>query len=205
MEKTEVWAVVVAAGSGTRFGTPKHNALLNGVPLWQAARDALLAGGVSHVVVVGDVPHGIPGGARRQDSVANGLAAIPDSADMILIHDAARPNGSPNLVRSVLRRLEEGDVDGVVPGLNVTDTIKQVDGEAVQRTLDRAALIAVQTPQGFRAEALRSAHASVATEVTDDAQMVEHNGGRVVIVPGELANTKVTFQGDLETLEEVSS
>ena len=75
--------------------------------------------------------------------MANGLAVIPDTADVILIHDAARPNGSPDLVRSVLRRLDEGDVDGVVPGLSVTDTIKLVDGEAVERVGEKSIVAAL--------------------------------------------------------------
>ncbi len=205
MEKNEVWGVVVAAGNGSRFGAPKHSLLFHGVPLWQAARDRLLEGGVAEVVVVGDVPSGISGGYRRQDSVANGLAAIPSSADLILVHDAARPNVSADLVRSVIGRLEAGGVDGVVPGLALTDTVKQVDGAAVARTLDRTTLFAVQTPQGFTADALRSAHASVVVDVTDDAQMVELNHGTVVIVAGEPGNTKVTFRGDLERIEAASS
>jgi len=178
MEQTETWAVLVAAGSGSRFGGPKHSLLLDGAPLWSIARDRLLAGGVDGVVVVGDVEGGVPGGSRRQDSVNN------------------------DLVRLVISRLQEGDVDGVVPAVPTRDTMKQVDGDLVVATVDRASLVAVQTPQGFGADALRRAHQIVRVDVTDDAQMIELSGGAVVIVPGEPENSKVTFPGDLERIAE---
>jgi len=197
MEQTETWAVVVAAGSGSRFGGPKHALLLGGVPLWSIARDRLLAGGVDGVVVVGDVEGGVPGGRRRQDSVSNGLAAVPGCAQWILVHDAARPVASADLVGRVISRLQEGDMDGVVPAVPTRDTMKQVDGDLVIATVDRAALVAVQTPQGFGAAALRRAHKLVGVDVTDDSQMIELSGGAVVIIPGEPENVKVTFPGDL--------
>jgi 2-C-methyl-D-erythritol 4-phosphate cytidylyltransferase/2-C-methyl-D-erythritol 2,4-cyclodiphosphate synthase len=202
MEQTETWAVVVAAGSGLRYGGPKHSLLLNDEPLWSIARDRLLAGGVGNVVVVGDVPGGIPGGRRRQDSVNKGLEAVPDSARWILVHDAARPAASADLVRHVISRLQEGDVDGVIPAVPARDTMKQVEGELVVGTVDRVSLVAVQTPQGFGAKALRRAHQFVDVDVTDDAQMIELSGGKVVVIPGEPENTKVTFAGDLEGIAE---
>lgn len=191
-----VWGIVVAAGSGDRFGGPKQRAVLAGRPLWQWAREALLAGGVSRVVVVGDVDGGIPGGARRQDSVAVGLAELPDEVTHVLVHDAARPLASAGLVRSVVAALSAGS-EAVVPAVPVRDTIKRVAAGRVVATVDRSGLVAVQTPQGFAVEVLRRAHGAVTGDVTDDASMVEAIGGAVDIVPGEAGNIKVTFPEDL--------
>lgn len=202
MEQTEIWAVVVAAGSGSRYGGPKHSLLLDGAPLWSIARDRLLAGGVDTVVVVGDVEGGVPGGERRQDSVSNGLEVVPDSARWILVHDAARPAASADLVGQVISRLRQGDVDAVVPAMPTRDTMKEVDGDLVIATVDRVSLVAVQTPQGFGADALRRAHRVVTVDVTDDAQMIELSGGVVAIIPGESENFKVTFRSDLERMAE---
>lgn len=192
--------VVVAAGSGDRFGEPKHAITIKGVPMWELARAALVDGGVDDVVVVGDVPGGVRGGARRQDSVAAGLAALGDVA-WVLVHDAARPLADRDLVRRVIGRLLEGDVDGVVPVVPVRDTIKRVRGSKVVETIDRSDLASVQTPQGFRGDVLRKAHRTVTDEVTDDARMVELIGGIVATVAGSPANVKVTYPADLALAE----
>lgn len=197
------WAIVVAAGTGNRFGGPKHLEDLHGIPLWQAAAGALRQGGAEEVVIVGEVPDGVPGGRRRQDSVANGLGAIPDDVDQVLVHDAARAAASPDLVRAVIARLGRGDVDAVVPAVPVRDTLRRVDGEESRGTIDRSCLVSVQTPQGFRAGPLREVHATQQEDATDDAEMIERAGGRVVIVPGEPTNLKVTFPDDLRILREV--
>lgn len=169
--------------------------------MWQRATSDLEAGGVEHVVVVGDVPSGIDGGARRQDSVARGLAAVPEEAEFVLVHDAARPLAGPEIVRAVIDRLRHADVDGVVPALPVRDTVKRVAGNHVIETVDRTELVAVQTPQGFRAAVLREAHRTIAADATDDAQLVEMAGGRVVTVPGSVRNLKITFASDLDVAE----
>lgn len=195
------WGIIVAAGSGTRFGSPKHSLELNGVPLWQRARADLLSAGVEAVVIVGDVPGGVSGGPRRQDSVAAGLAQVPDDVDLVLVHDAARPLAGPTVARAVLERLSQGDVDGVVPAVAVRDTVKRVDGERVLETVDRSDLVAVQTPQGFRTSKLRSAHRDVPEDVTDDAQMIEMTGGTVVTVAGSVRNLKITVPDDLTVAE----
>lgn len=196
-----VWGVVVAAGRGTRFGGDKHEILLGGRPLWEWARAALLEGGVSEVVVVGSVPNGIPGGDRRRDSVAAGLAAIPKSVSAVVVHDAARPLAGPGLVGRVLDRLAIGDVAGVVPGVAVRDTLKQVEDDRVVRTVDRGPLISVQTPQAFFLEALRAAHAADDADVSDDAMLLEQAGEAVAWVEGDPANLKVTYPEDLLVLE----
>ncbi len=196
------WGILVAAGAGTRFGGPKQDAVLAGVPLWSRALEALRAGGVDEVVVVGTPPGAVPGGPSRRASVAAGLAEVPEPVDLVLVHDAARPLATPALVSSVLARLRLGDVDGVVPAVAVRDTLKVVQDGRVIRTVDRSKLVAVQTPQGFRADVLRAAHAGPEDEdVTDDAGLVEAMGGLVVTVPGDPRNIKVTFPEDLDLAE----
>ena len=135
------------------------------------------------------------GGATRAASVRAGLAAVPGEAEIAVVHDAARPLASPALFEAVVRAVEEG-ADGAVPGLPPADTIKTTDGEIVTGTLERDRLVAVQTPQAFAATLLRRAHDGD-PEASDDAALVEAIGGRVVVVPGEEANTKITTQHDL--------
>ncbi len=196
------WGIVVAAGSGSRFGGDKHAAILGGVPLWRWAERLFAEVGLDGVVLVGDVPAGIPGGARRQDSVAAGLAAIPNSADIILVHDAARPLASKGMVCRLLEALAAiGEVAGAVPAVPIRDTIKRVSGNEIKETIDRAHLVAVQTPQAFKGEALRTAHAQITSDVTDDSAMVEAIGGKVLVVDGEPRNIKVTFAADLAMAE----
>jgi len=192
-----VFGIVVAAGSGERFGGPKAGVELAGRPLWRWSFDALEAGGCDEVVVVGDVPGGIPGGVRRRDSVAAGLGYLSEDVTHVLVHDAARPLASADLVTRVIERLLVGDVGAVVPGIAVTDTVKRVEGEAVIDTVDRLGLVTVQTPQGFTLTALREAHAFDDDEATDDAALVERSGGTVVVVVGDEVNLKVTYPGDL--------
>lgn len=195
------WGVVVAAGAGTRFGGPKHDTVLGGVPLWQRARRALIEGGAAGVVVVGEVPDGVQGGDRRRDSVAAGLARLSSDVEWVLVHDAARPLASSGLVTAVASRLERGDVDGVVPAIPLRDTMKLVSGDTVVVTVARDRLVAVQTPQGFRLDALRSAHSSVQGDAPDDAFLVESWGGTVATVPGEVTNVKITYPDDISLAE----
>jgi 2-C-methyl-D-erythritol 4-phosphate cytidylyltransferase len=191
------WGIVVAGGKGSRFGDAKQHVEIDGKPLWRWAADALIAGGVAGVVVVGPVPGGVPGGARRRDSVLAGLDALPPGVDLVMVHDAARPLATAALVRRVAARLAVGDVDGVVPVVPVRDTVKEVDGDRVVSTVDRGRLVAVQTPQGFRLDGLRRAHERIVGDVPDDAALVEAGGGTVVTVAGEPDNLKVTFRSDL--------
>ncbi|HSM01740.1 MAG TPA: 2-C-methyl-D-erythritol 4-phosphate cytidylyltransferase [Acidimicrobiia bacterium] len=191
--------IVVAAGGGARFGSPKGGVMLGGRPLWERAREALLGGGVDSVVVVGS--GGIPGGHRRRDSVAAGLAALPEDAERVLVHDAARPLATGALTRRVLERLAAGGVDGVVPAVPVRDTLKRVEGDWVVETVERSPLVAVQTPQGFMVGSLRAAHASDDEDASDDAVLIERWGGSIAVVPGEEANLKITFPADLAVAE----
>lgn len=143
------------------------------------------------------------GGATRQESVRLGLAALPPDCDTVLIHDAARPFVSPGLINRVLDALESGE-NAVIPTLPVTDTIKEVDDSGyVRSTPRRENLRAVQTPQGTRLSALREAHERARREgwdVTDDASLLERMGIRVLTVPGDENNLKITTPADLRHL-----
>ncbi len=205
----EVWVIVVAAGSGERFGGPKPYVGLGGrrVLDWSLADARSVADGV--VLVVGTARLGdeepdadvvVAGGTTRSGSVRCGLAAVPDSAELILVHDAARPLAGAALFATVVGVLrdgaEGGPADAVVPGRDVVDTLRRVAGG----TVDRTGVVAVQTPQGFRADVLRRAHEG-APEGTDDASLVEAAGGRVVVVPGPDRNLKITRPDDLVVAE----
>jgi 2-C-methyl-D-erythritol 4-phosphate cytidylyltransferase len=136
----------------------------------------------------------VSGGATRAASVRAGLGSVPAAVEWVLVHDAARPLAPPPLWDSVLATLAGDDtVDAVIPVVAVTDTLWRADGAS---PVDRADVVAVQTPQGFRADALRRAHAA-GGEATDDASLVHAVGGRVVLVEGDAANTKVTSADDL--------
>ncbi len=208
-----VVAVVVAAGSGSRLGAavPKALVELDGVPLVRRAVDALLAGGVTQVVVTIPADHEpafrvalgaitlTPGGETRQDSVRLGLAALdaPDDA-VVLVHDAARCLVPPEVVHAVAAAILSG-ADAAIPVVPVVDSIRRVDGDA-NSIVDRAHLRAVQTPQGARLGVLRAAHDRVAAdgvEVTDDASVCEHAGYAVTLVPGHRDAMKITEPVDL--------
>ena len=211
-----VWVVVVAAGSGRRFGGAKQYEPLAGrrVLDWSlaAARSAVGGGdaaggggrdgGVVLVVAPGregdDEPAAdavVAGAATRSGSVRAGLARVPDDADVIVVHDGARPLADADLFAAVVGAVR-GGADAALPGVPVADTLRSRDGGVV----DRDGLVAVQTPQAFRAAALRAAHAT-ATEATDDASLVEAAGGKVVVVDGSPSNVKITRPADLVVAE----
>jgi 2-C-methyl-D-erythritol 4-phosphate cytidylyltransferase len=206
----QVWSVVVAGGSGQRFGTLKQFALLAERPVVAWAVEACRSSSFGVVLVVPPgvgmtEDHGadavVEGGTTRTASVSRGLAAVPGSAEVIVVHDAARPLASEALFRHVIAVVTSGDAGGAIPGLPVSDTIKVVDDtQTVTATLDRAALVAVQTPQAFAADLLRAAHAAGA-EGTDDAALVEAIGGTVRVVPGDPRNLKITTPADLDRVE----
>lgn len=204
----EVWCVVVAAGSGRRFGGPKQLSDLRGATVLErsVATAAATCDGVVVVVAADDLtrssapaPVGadevVAGGDSRSASVSCGLAAVPAAAKVVLVHDAARPLASADLFRRVIAAVR-GGADAAVPVVAVVDTIRDVRGG----TVDRDVLRAVQTPQGFRAAALREVHATPA-DATDDASLVEAAGGGVVLVEGERTNLKITEAVDLAVAE----
>jgi 2-C-methyl-D-erythritol 4-phosphate cytidylyltransferase len=202
-----VWAIVVAAGRGERFGGPKQRQVIDGRTVVERSVAAACAACDGVVVVLpatdtGTVAHAdavVPGGATRSASVRAGLAAVPEDADIIVVHDAARPLAAPALWHAAIEAVR-GGADAALCAVPVTDTVKRVDGERVVATLDRTELVAVQTPQAFRAAALRAAHAT-AGDATDDGALVEAGGGTVVVVPGSVANLKITHPHDLLVAE----
>jgi 2-C-methyl-D-erythritol 4-phosphate cytidylyltransferase len=198
--------IVVAAGGGTRFGAAKQFLRLGGATVVERAI-AVAAAATDAVVVVlpaaGDWQPAppvcaVPGGATRSDSARAGLAAVPDDTEIVLVHDAARPLATPALFAAVIDAVEAG-ADGAIPVLPVSDTVKRVEGNHVVATVPRDDLVVVQTPQAFRAMVLREAYATGAT-VTDDAALVESVGGKVVAVPGDPRNMKLTVAYDLEVM-----
>jgi 2-C-methyl-D-erythritol 4-phosphate cytidylyltransferase len=207
-----VWAIVVASGSGTRFGGPKTLEILGGQRVldWSLRAARAYANGLVLVVPAermraeyGRAEHVVEGGATRADSVRCGLAVLPADADIVVVHDAARPLATPALFERVIDAVRSG-ADAAIPGLPVVDTIKRVSGGTVQATLDRADLVAVQTPQAFRTSVLRAAHAS-GSDATDDAGLVEASGGTVVVVEGEERNRKLTTPEDLAVLSALAA
>jgi len=197
-----VWAVVVAAGSGNRFGAPKQFESLLGrrVVDWSVDAARHTCDGVVVVLPADRLePGAIAGAATRSGSVRAGLAAVPDTASVVVVHDAARPLASPALFARVIAAVVAG-ADAAIPALPVTDTVKRVSGGRVTETLTRDELVAVQTPQAFDAARLRTVHAA-AGEATDDAALVEAAGGSVVVVDGERTNLKITDPSDLIVAE----
>ncbi len=214
--------VVVAAGSGTRLGAARLKAFveLSGQTLLEHSLDGVLAAGADQVAVV--VPAAlvdearalveplvacgcadavvVAGGAERTDSVAAGLAALDAEVEVVLVHDAARCLTPVEVYERVVTAIR-GGAAGAIPGLPVVDTIKVVDDRGVIRaTPERAALRAVQTPQGFRADLLREAYAA-GRRATDDAALVEALGHEVVVVDGDPRALKITTPDDLVTAE----
>lgn len=201
-----VWSIVVGAGSGARFGGMKQYEMLGDTRVIDRSVSTARAvsDGVVVVVPAGDVERegGVAGGALRSESVRNGLAQVPADADIVCVHDAARPFASTDLFEQVIAAVRNG-ADAAIPAVPVTDTIKIIasDGSGtVESTPDRSTLVAVQTPQAFAAVALRRAHEldDGTSTATDDAMLVERVGGVVVVIDGESSNRKITTQDDLE-------
>lgn len=202
----------MAGGSGQRFGGPKQFLTIAGSTVLAHSVAVAARSGDGVVVVVphadvdtvsaefvdlGDRCRVVEGGRTRAESVRCGLAAVPATVERILVHDAARPAASVQLYGRVAAALDEGAV-AVVPVVPVADTLRSADGSA--GTVDRTRVVAVQTPQGFDANVLRAAHSS-GGDATDDATLVEMDGHRVVTVPGERHNVKITEPADAVMLE----
>jgi len=206
----QVWAIVVAAGSGTRFGEPKQFSLLADRPVVEWAVEACRAVALRVVLVLpadrmqerfgADLI--VEGGSSRSDSVRRGLGALPRGAELVVVHDAARPLASSLLFHRVLEEMGDPSLAGAVCGVPVNDTLKEVDAESgcIVATVDRSVLMAVQTPQIFRAPILRDAHAR-GGEATDDAGLVEALGATVRVVAGDPCNLKLTSPDDLSYAE----
>jgi 2-C-methyl-D-erythritol 4-phosphate cytidylyltransferase len=207
----EVWAIVVAAGSGARFGgpIPKQYLPLGDRRVLDHSLETMVAATNGRVVLVVSPDRiddteplasvVVAGGATRTESVRAGLAVVPDTAEVVLVHDAARPLVPSVVIDRLLAAIASG-ADAAVPGLAVTDTVKRVDADGVVlETPERSRLMAVQTPQAVRADVFHRVCA-LAGDATDDAALVEAAGGRVVVVPGDPLARKVTTDDDLAWL-----
>lgn len=213
-----IHAIIVAAGSGSRFGgpLPKQFLPLDGVPVAmravQALRDAVPGIADTIVLSASEVgrweklcfdhgfrsPQVVIGGATRFESVRNAIMGC--DADIVLVHDGARPFPSPDMVRKAIEALEDTDVQGAIPAIPVTDSLRQVMPDGASTAVDRSLFRAVQTPQAFRAGLLREAYrrASSPHSFTDDASVMEAAGfSRLVLTDGSPTNLKITNPADL--------
>jgi 2-C-methyl-D-erythritol 4-phosphate cytidylyltransferase len=225
-EDSSVAAIVVAGGSGERFGRQggKQLARVAGLPVlaWTLrALDESEEVGLIILVCPGDrfeeyraeavdparlrVPVALAAaGATRQASVRSGLAALPDDADIVIVHDGARPLVQPETIARIVNALGDDDVVGAVVGHPSYDTLKLVEGRTILETPERSRFWAVQTPQAFQKRVLAEAHRAASEQGfigTDDASLVERLGGRVVVVEGPRDNIKVTVSEDLSYVE----
>lgn len=209
-------AIIVAAGSSTRAGFDKLFAQLAGKPVLEYSLQAFESASVVDQVVIVARPAAmesiralaaqfpkagtiVPGGERRQDSVAAGLAALPSACDYVAVHDAARPLISPDEIERVFFAAREHGA--AVLAAPVTDTLKVADAQQrVAGSIDRESVFAMQTPQIFRRRLLERAYEGVDKDlltVTDEVSAVETLGEKIVIVPAREQNLKITFASDL--------
>lgn len=204
-------AIIVAGGEGHRFGGLKQYSDLRGTRVLDHSIGAARAVADFVVLVVPErlvdrpepgVDAVVAGGTSRSASVRSGLAVVPESCTVVIVHDAVRPLASVELFGQVVATVR-GGADGAIPGVAVVDTLRRRDG--VPLAVGRDDLVAVQTPQAFRADALRSVHAAGDAEATDDASLVTAAGGSVVVVPGERANVKITDAVDLRIVEALAA
>ncbi len=217
--KNNIVAIVPAAGLGKRFGegTNKPFASLGDKPLIIWAVEALqslpevteiipavkesdieLCGRLFEEYAITKVRRIAPGGRERQDSVFHGLSLIHDETAIVLVHDGVRPLIEPLVIRKVLQQLN--GCDGVVVGVPLKDTVKEVTEGIVRSTLKRDTLWAIQTPQAFHFQVLYAAYEKASADsfyATDDSALVERNGGKIKVIQGSYTNIKVTTPEDL--------
>jgi 2-C-methyl-D-erythritol 4-phosphate cytidylyltransferase/2-C-methyl-D-erythritol 2,4-cyclodiphosphate synthase len=210
-------AILVAAGTGSRFGAsaPKQFLTILGEPVIRHAARALIAAGatlqpVGDAEAIGEALEGlpflpvVPGGATRQDSVRAGLLALQTHApEAVLVHDAARPVIPAGTIPALLDALK--NAPGAIPAAPVADTLKRATNGVIEATVPRDGLFRAQTPQAFRFDALLAAHHAGVEGATDDASLLESLGQAVAIVPGSESNIKLTWPEDLARLEAVMS
>jgi 2-C-methyl-D-erythritol 4-phosphate cytidylyltransferase len=210
--------ILLGAGAGRRLGRAEPKAFLpiGGRPMLAVAAAAATASRVAGGLIV-TVPPGwedaaracldeidagaslVPGGDSRQASVRAALAEVPAGIEAVAVHDAARPFAPPELFTRVLAGVEDG-ADAAIPVVAVTDTVLRVRGGVVAEVEPRDELALAQTPQAFRTEVLREAHAKAAASgvaFTDDASILEWAGFEVRTVPGDPGNVKITTLADL--------
>lgn len=213
--------LIVAGGSGVRYGRKKQFIPLDGVPVLK--RSVLCFDshpGITHIIVVvpaedshhvNEILEGMnkpvtitAGGATRQESVWKGLQ-VDTPNDIVLIHDGVRPLVSADIISRVLNGIE--GYDACIPGIAVSDTIKEVHDECVARTIPRASLYQIQTPQAFRKTRILEAHESAKNNdldpATDDSTLIENFGGKVRLVQGDPFNIKITLKEDIYIAEAI--
>lgn len=211
-----VSCIIVAAGSGVRLGakSPKAFVKINGKPMLEYSLKAYQdCTGVTEIVLVKPPSYQfnglkyferysklatiVSGGKERLDSVRAGLNAVSPKADIILLHDAARPLIKPEQIASVVSAVKKHGA--AILASPVTDTVKKADKDWIKATVDRSGLWKAQTPQGFNKDILARSHFTQRSKpVTDDSQLVEMIRGKVFIVPGDDSNIKITTPIDLE-------
>lgn len=215
-------ALLMAAGSGSRFGAPrpKQFSTLAGRPVIRHAAEALLREGAADAILPVCAPEmmaevmaaldGLPclapvaGGATRQASVRAGLESLAgDPPAVVLVHDAARPVVPPGTIAALMAALEAHP--GAIPAQPVSDTLKRGEAGLIRETVPRAGLFRAQTPQAFRFAPLLAAHRGALAEATDDAQLLEAAGLAVALVPGHESNVKITWPEDLARMEAAMS
>jgi len=224
--KRDVGVIIVAGGKGTRAGAEELKQfrwvggkpmLLHSLQLFQQRDDVGMVVVVLPFEHVGDPPPWLfqcdterlllsVGGRERSDSVRNGLEDLPDEAEIIVVHDAARPFATAKMIQDVVDQARAGNA--AAPGLPVVDTLKRVGADAqVLETIDRAGIVRIQTPQAFPRTMIEQAHARASKEginATDDAALCEQLGARVVVVPGNERALKITTQADFAHAEALS-
>lgn len=209
--------VIVAAGSGRRIGQKKQFIALRGTPILKRSvavfdkHDA-----IEHIVVVVS-PEDVSscstmladtstplivtaGGASRSDSVRCGLDHLAHSK-VVMIHDGVRPFVTPELISRLLENIE--GYDACIPGLEVSDTLKEIHGDTVLKTVSRENLFQVQTPQAFISELIIRAHETRSEQATDDSFLIEKAGGKVRLVKGDPYNIKITLPEDILLAEAI--
>ncbi len=214
-------AIIVGGGSGLRFGRKKQFISLGGIPLIKRTVRAFENhSSIRQIVVV--VPHDdleftacilgspqkplkvVEGGKTRQESVSNGLQSL-ERSDLVLIHDAVRPFVDGDLISRVIDGIK--GYDACIPGLAVSNTLKEVINGVVKKTIPRSGLYEIQTPQCFLTQTLLKAHASARDEdtqgATDDSSLVEAIGGRVRLIDGDPMNMKITLGQDIDIAEAI--
>ena len=207
----KTWTILVAAGEGFRFGSRKQLAELAGMPV--LVHSTISASSVSDGIVVVTVEEDIEvvesclksvnqvhevvkGGATRSESVRCGLERVPHDCEIVIVHDGARPLASQELFESVVRKIKDG-AEAAVPVVSIADSLRSVNGKQINRD----EVVAVQTPQAFKAPLLREAYLS-GEDATDDSSLVELVGGTIDFVDGDINNLKITVSTDLLIAEQ---
>lgn len=202
-----VYAVVIAAGRGTRFGGLKQFQVLGDRRLvdWAVGTARATCDGVVLVLPEGVEWDGEPvdavvaGGATHAESARNGIAAVPESAEVIVLGTASHPFTTRDLYRSTIQAVRDG-ADAAISARTIADCLKRVDGDTVLESVDKSSIVWAVTPSAFRADLLRR-QVALGLEVPEELELIEMAGGRIVVVPGEPTNIHITEPAELAMAE----